>query len=348
MKERNERQADQMLEELEAIINIDSPSGYHYIVQEYLVNQLKSYGYDKVKTLRKGGLIADLGGEGNPIMLLAHMDTLGCFVSHIKADGRLAISNMTLNPNNIETETVRIITRGGAIYEGTIQLANASVHVNSEVNQARDFTSLEVVIDEEVSSAEEVKALGISAGDIIAVEPRFTVTKQGYIKSRYLDDKASVAILMQLAREIKEENIQLTRNVQIYFTAFEEIGHGAATGIPEEIVDVLSVDMGCVGEHLTCTETMVSICAKDSAGPYHFEMTNELIDVAKRKQVDYAVDIYPRYSSDAQLAMKSGYDVRHTLIGPGVYASHGYERTHVKGLLHTLHLILGYVAEETK
>jgi len=297
----------------------------------------------EVRTLRKGGVIANLGGEGNPLMMLAHVDTLGAFVHYIKGNGRLAISNGTLNPNNIETENVRVITRSGAVYEGTIQLENASVHVNPDVNAERKFTNLEVVLDEDVTSKEDVEKLGICAGDFLAVEPRFQVTEKGYIKSRFLDDKASSGVLLGIAKYVSEHPGCLKRNVQLFFTTFEEIGHGASAGIPEEIEDLLAVDMGCVGDHLACTEKQVSICAKDSSGAYHFEMTNELIEVAKEHGIDYAVDIYPSYGSDAGAALRSGKDVRYALIGQGVYASHGYERTHKDGMKQTFELALNYV-----
>lgn len=324
------------------MIGIDSPTGYHYNVQKYLVDTIQAMGFE-VRTLRKGGIIANLGGEGNPLMMLAHVDTLGAFVHYIKGNGRLAISNGTLNPNNIETENVRVITRSGAVYEGTIQLENASVHVNPDVNAERKFTNLEVVLDEDVTSKEDVEKLGICAGDFLAVEPRFQVTEKGYIKSRFLDDKASSGVLLGIAKYVSEHPGCLKRNVQLFFTTFEEIGHGASAGIPEEIEDLLAVDMGCVGDHLACTEKQVSICAKDSSGAYHFEMTNELIEVAKEHGIDYAVDIYPSYGSDAGAALRSGKDVRYALIGQGVYASHGYERTHKDGMKQTFELALNYV-----
>ena len=248
-----------------------------------------------------------------------------------------------MNPNNIETENVRVITRSGAVYEGTIQLENASVHVNPDVNAERKFTNLEVVLDEDVTSKEDVEKLGICAGDFLAVEPRFQVTEKGYIKSRFLDDKASSGVLLGIAKYVSEHPGCLKRNVQLFFTTFEEIGHGAAAGIPEEIEDLLAVDMGCVGDHLACTEKQVSICAKDSSGAYHFEMTNELIEVAKAHGIDYAVDIYPSYGSDAGAALRSGKDARYALIGQGVYASHGYERTHKDGMKQTFELALNYV-----
>lgn len=342
MAHQNHEYHEYIVEQTEKVIGIDSPTGYHYNVQKYLVDTIQAMGFE-VRTLRKGGIIANLGGEGNPLMMLAHVDTLGAFVHYIKGNGRLAISNGTLNPNNIETENVRVITRSGAVYEGTIQLENASVHVNPDVNAERKFTNLEVVLDEDVTSKEDVEKLGICAGDFLAVEPRFQVTEKGYIKSRFLDDKASSGVLLGIAKYVSEHPGCLKRNVQLFFTTFEEIGHGASAGIPEEIEDLLAVDMGCVGDHLACTEKQVSICAKDSSGAYHFEMTNELIEVAKEHGIAYAVDIYPSYGSDAGAALRSGKDVRYALIGQGVYASHGYERTHKDGMKQTFELALNYV-----
>lgn len=342
MAHQNHEYHEYIVEQTEKVIGIDSPTGYHYNVQKYLVDTIQAMGFE-VRTLRKGGVIANLGGEGNPLMMLAHVDTLGAFIHYIKGNGRLAISNGTLNPNNIETENVRVITRSGAVYEGTIQLENASVHVNPDVNAERKFTNLEVVLDEDVTSKEDVEKLGICAGDFLAVEPRFQVTEKGYIKSRFLDDKASSGVLLGIAKYVSEHPGCLKRNVQLFFTTFEEIGHGASAGIPEEIEDLLAVDMGCVGDHLACTEKQVSICAKDSSGAYHFEMTNELIEVAKEHGIDYAVDIYPSYGSDAGAALRSGKDVRYALIGQGVYASHGYERTHKDGMKQTFELALNYV-----
>ena len=333
---------DYVLHQLKTLIGIDSPTGYYENVQNYLMKELKEMGFAP-KHLRKGGVIVDLGGEGNPLMMLSHVDTLGGFVHYIKGNGRLVISNQSLNPNNIETEHVRIITRDEQVYEGTIQLSNASVHVNDNVNSTRNFENLEVVLDEDVSSKEEVEKLGICAGDVVAVEPRFTVTEKGYIKSRFLDDKASASVLLGIAKEVSENPGCLSRNVWLFFTVYEEIGFGASAGIPDFIEDLLAVDMGCVGEHLSCTEKQVSICAKDSGGAYNRSMVRELLDVARKKKIDYALDIYPHYGSDAGAALRAGVDARHALIGPGVYASHGYERSHVEGLKQTSNLIAGYI-----
>ena len=334
-----------MLEQLKKLISIDSPTGYTDNVQTYLMNELTSLGYQP-KRLHKGGVTAELGGEGNGLMLFAHCDTLGAVIRSITPEGRLLLSRIGgLNPNNVETETVRVYTRSGGCYDGTLQVPTASTHVNSEVNNPRSFeTNLEVVLDEFIKSDGDVRELGIRNGDFVAVNPAFTVTEKGYIKSRFLDDKASASVLLAYSKYLKDENITPARRVVIGFTVYEEVGHGAACGIPEGITDVLAVDMGCVGEGLDCTEKMVSICAKDSGGPYNYAMTTDLVNAAMADGIDYAVDVYNFYGSDVEVSLKAGYDVRHALIGPGVYASHGYERTHIDGLVNTFNLVRAYIS----
>ena len=292
-------------------------------------------------------MLVKLGGMDvmDGVLLEAHMDTLGAMVTQIKSNGRLKITNIGgLNANNVETENCRVYTRDGRVYEGTVQLADASIHVNGKYSEEkRTFDAVEVVLDEIVANADEVKALGISAGDFVCVEPRTRVTKSGYIKSRFLDDKLSVGILLGYAKYLHDENIIPKRAIYVHVTSFEEVGHGGSTNVPEGVTEAISVDMGCVGEGLECDERMVSICAKDSGGPYNYDVTNGLIAAAKKMDAPYAVDVYPHYGSDVEATLRAGYDIRHGLIGAGVYASHGYERSHVDGALATLKVLMGYL-----
>ena len=222
-----------------------------------------------------------------------------------------------------------------------------SAHVNTEyADQKRDFKGMQLVLDERVKSVEDVKNLGIATGDYVCFDPRTIITESGYIKSRFLDDKLSAAILLGLAKHVKENNCKLDRRIDLFFSVYEEVGHGCSSGFPEDIEEVLCVDMGCVGEGLACDEHQVSICAKDSSGPYDYETTTALIRIAKENQLDYAVDIYPSYGSDAGAALSAGADVRHALIGAGVYASHGYERSHVDGVKNTLELLKLYLCKK--
>lgn len=274
------------------------------------------------------------------------MDTLGGMVTEITGSGRLNLTPLGgMEPNNAEGENVRVVTRSGRIYTGTFQLKNASVHVNLDYHSAkREYKSMEVVIDEEVSSREDVEKLGIQPGDIVCFDPRTRVTDSGYIKSRFLDDKLSVAILLELAARVASGEIKPSRRVWEHITVFEEVGHGGSASVPEGVTEAISVDMGCVGDGLGCDERKVSICAKDSRGPYHYEVVTALIEAARRSGADYAVDVYPAYGSDVEATLSAGHDLRHGLVGPGVYASHGYERSHRKGVCSTFLLLEAYLA----
>ena len=292
-------------------------------------------------------MIIDLGGknEADGLLLEAHADTLGAMVSMIKGDGRLKMTALGgMNPNNAETENVRVYTRSGKVIEGTCQLSNASVHVNGDYSSAkRDWNSVEIVLDEDVSSAKDVRELGIEVGDIVCFDPRTRRTASGYLKSRFLDDKLSVGILFGFAKYLKDNGIIPARRVYCHVTVYEEVGHGGCASVPAGVTEAISVDMGCVGAGLQCTEKQVSICAKDSGGPYNYEVVGKLIEAAKKTGADYAVDVYPFYGSDVEATLRSGHDIRHGLIGAGVYASHGYERSHIEGVLNSLKVLCGYL-----
>ena len=232
----------------------------------------------------------------------------------------------------------------GKELSGTIQLENPAVHVNKELGKTeRTDKNIEVVIDEKVSKKEDVEKLGISAGDFITFDPRTVITDSGFIKSRHLDDKASTGILLSLAKLVSDDELILNRKVYLLFTTYEEVGHGGASGIPKETEEMISVDMGAVGDDLTTDEHKVSICAKDSGGPYDYDITTKLIELAKDNKLNFAVDIYPHYGSDVEATLQAGYDIKHALIGPGVSASHGYERTHFEGIENTLRLLELYL-----
>ena len=337
---------DYVIEQLKRLTSIDSPSGFTKEATDYVLSELTKLGF-KPDSTNKGCVVCCLGGEGRPLILSAHIDTLGGMVAEIKQNGRLRITNIGgLNANNCETENCRIITRFGKVYSGTLQMNDPSIHVNGEYSdEKRTFDSMEIVIDETVSCAADTEVLGIAVGDFVCFDPRTVITESGYIKSRFLDDKLSAAILQGLAQDIHLGRVKPARKVYIFITDYEEVGHGCCGGLPEDAQEIISVDMGCVGIGLKCTERTVSICAKDSRGPYDYDVTNTLISCAKEAGLDYAVDIYPHYGSDADAALTSGHDLRHGLIGAGVYASHGYERSHVDGVRNTHELLKIYVCK---
>ncbi len=333
-------------EQARELLQIDSPTGYTSAAAQWVRGAFAAMGYEAAITT-KGGVLVDLGGanDADAILLQAHTDTLGGMVAQIKANGRLRIVNLGgLQAENCEAENVRVHTRSGRVVEGTLQLCNASVHVNGEyASTRRTFDSTEIVLDADVKSDADVRALGIETGDIVAFEPRTRISADGWIKSRFLDDKLSVGALLGLAKYLKDKGVAPKRRVWAHITVYEEVGHGGSASVPEGVTESVSVDMGCVGDGLACTEKMVSICAKDSGGPYSWELTGRLIEAARREGADYAVDVYPHYGSDVETTLRAGNDIRHGLIGPGVYASHGYERSHVDGVWNTLKVLKGYL-----
>lgn len=334
-----------MISQLTTLTGIPSPTGMTREITDYLLAELTRLGFKPQRT-PKGTVMCCLGGSGHPLVLSAHVDALGAMVRSILPNGCLRYTQIGgYNDNAIENETVRIHTREGKVYTGTVQSVHTSSHVWGDITaEKRDDRSLQIVVDEMTWSKAETEALGIRPGDFISLDPRTVVTPSGFIKSRHLDDKASASVLLALAKMAASSDLTLSRKIYLVFTVHEEVGHGCCAGLPEDVEDILSVDMGCVGDDLTCDETMVSICAKDSRGPYNYEMTGRLIELAKDNNLKYAVDVYPMYASDADASLFSGHNFRHALIGPGVFASHGYERTHVSGLDNTLKLLAAFVS----
>ena len=338
--------ADYAWEQAAALLAIDSPSGFTGRAAQWVKETFSRLGFD-AKITTKGGILIDLGGadDADALLLEAHTDTLGGMVCQIKGNGRLKLTKIGgMQAENGEAENVKVYTREGRIVEGTLQLCNASGHVNADYKTAkRDFDTTEIVLDEDVNSAEDVRTLGIEVGDFVCFDPRTRRTSSGYLKSRFLDDKLSVGILIGFAKYLADNKITPTRKTYVHVTVYEEVGHGGAASVPAGVTEAISVDMGCVGDGLTCTEKQVSICAKDSAGPYSYEVVGKLIAAGKKTGADYAVDVYPFYSSDVDVTLGAGFDIRHGLIGPGVYASHGYERSHMDGVYNTLKLLCGYL-----
>ena len=341
-----QKYADFAWEKTAALLAIDSPSGYTEQAARWVCREFSEMGFAAGITV-KGGVLVDLGGgdAADALLLEAHADTLGGMVSQIKGSGCLKVTPLGgMNANNAEAENVKVYTRSGKVYEGTCQLHDPSIHVNGGYNDAkRSWDAMEIVLDEDVKSADDTRALGIEVGDIVCFDPRTRRTESGYLKSRFLDDKLSVGILLGFAKYLADNHLTPARRVYAHITVYEEVGHGGSASVPQGVTEAISVDMGCVGDGLGCTERQVSICAKDSGGPYSYEVVGKLIEAAKKTGADYAVDVYPHYGSDVEATLRAGCDIRHGLIGAGVYASHGYERSHKDGVLNTLRVLKGYL-----
>lgn len=335
---------DYAVKQIVALCQIPSPSGFTQKATDYLMKTFTELGFEPEYT-RKKSVLVNIGGTGEPLVLAAHVDTLGAMVRAIKSNGRIRHTKIGGYPeNNIENENIIVHTRDGKEYEGTAYLIHPAVHVYKDVGtMIRNDETVEIILDEKVKTQKDVEKLGIKVGDFISLDPRTKVTKTGFIKSRHLDDKASAGLLISLAKMVVDEKLILSRKVSLLFTTYEEVGHGGSAGVPQDTVDMISVDMGAVGDDLTTDEYKVSICVKDSGGPYDYDLTGDLIKIAEDLKLEHALDIYPSYGSDVEATLRAGYDIRHGLIGPGVFASHGYERTHKSGIENTLKLLVEYV-----
>lgn len=334
-----------ILDLLKELLDTPSPTGYTQDIMKRIEQEAAVLDVS-LEWNEKGGAILSVPGQDSSrtIGLSAHVDTLGAMVRAVKSEGTLRLTSIGgYMMNSIENEYCIIHTRSGKKYTGTILSTHPSVHVYSD---ARDFkrqeAHMEVRIDELVESADDVKKLGIGVGDYVSFDARAVITPSGYIKSRHLDDKASVAALFGLLESMKRDNWKPKHNVKLLISNYEEVGHGAAY-IPADIHEMIAVDMGCIGDDLSCKETDVSICAKDSSGPYDYDMTSRLIELAESEGIAYAVDVYPHYGSDASAALSAGNNIKAALIGPGVHASHAMERTHKQAVLNTVKLLAAYV-----
>ena len=333
---------ERVVEILREVLEIPSPTGYTKEVLEHIQRMLNNAGIKTYYT-NKGTLIA--GNHPEPELIIAgHVDTLGAMVKGILPDGHLSFTRVggLLLPT-FEGEYCTIITRSGKRFRGTLLLKNPSLHVNKDAGKKeRKEENMYIRLDAEVEKKEDTEKLGIRPGDFIAFEPKFEYVN-GFVKAHFLDDKASVAVMIDLLLELADELENLP--VAFFFSPYEEVGHGGSAGYPPSTKELLVVDMGVVGEGVYGKETAVSIAAKDSSGPYDYEMTTRLIELAEKKEVPHVVDVFPYYGSDGSAALRAGWDFRVALIGPGVHASHGMERTHLKGLLATKELIKAYIEE---
>ncbi|MEQ9763560.1 M42 family metallopeptidase [Streptococcus sp. ZJ151] len=329
------------------LTNIPSPTGFTKTIMNYIVSELQHFGYEPIRT-HKGGVMVSIEGQDNQQhrVVTAHLDTLGAMVRAIKPDGRLKmdlVGGFVYNAIEGENCTIHVAKTGKEI-SGTILMHQTSVHVYKDAGTAeRNQANMEIRLDEKVTSAEETRALGIEVGDFISFDPRVVVTPNGFIKSRHLDDKVSAAILLELLKTYKEEKTKLPHTTHFYFSAFEEVGHGANSSLPAQAVEYLAVDMGAMGDDQATDEYTVSICVKDASGPYHYELRQHMVSLCEANHIPYKLDIYPYYGSDASAAVSAGAEVKHALLGAGIESSHSYERTHTDSVEATERLVDAYL-----
>ncbi|MDF1501054.1 MAG: M42 family metallopeptidase [Anaerolineales bacterium] len=336
-----------ILDTLENLLKIPSPTGRTDEAIEFIADQISGLGLEGQRT-RKGGLTADWPGESSDERraLTAHVDTLGAVVKEIKSNGRLKLSQVGGYAwNTIEGESCHVFTAGGERVPGSILIHKASGHIYGEETgkEERSADTMELRLDIRAQTKDETLAAGVRVGDFVAFDPRLALFKNGFVRSRHLDDKAGAVCILAALKAMQDEGLKPARDATLHFSNYEEVGHGAASGFPPDLHELVAVDMAVVGDGQESDEFHTTICTKDSAGPYHFELTRKLIKLAKEQSIPHKVDVYPHYGSDGEAYWRAGGDVSVTLIGPGVDASHNYERTHIEALNATTRLIAAYL-----
>ena len=331
------------------LLNIPSPTGFAEPAITFVEKELLQFQQLQLTRTRKGALVVKWEVENNlnPVALTAHVDTLGAVVKEIKRNGRLRLSRIGgIQWPTVETEGVWLFTSKGEKIRGSVLIETASGHIYGEKGSQtpRDDAHMEVRLDAQTSSEKETRELGINVGDCVAFDPRVEVTN-GFIRSRFLDDKACVATLAAAIKSLAEAGLSPARSVYFLISNYEEVGHGAAAGIPSDVVELVTVDMAVVGKRQESDEYHATLCVKDRDGPYHFGLNNKLRALAEEHAIPYKTDVYPFYGSDGEAFWRAGGDVAVSLIGPGIDASHNYERTHIDSLVATTNWIMAYLLD---
>jgi putative aminopeptidase FrvX len=331
------------------LLNIPSPTGYTDEAIAFVEKELSSYPQLKLSRTRKGALVAVWEGTSNeaPRALTAHVDTLGAMVKEIKSSGRLTITRIGgLMLPAVETEGCWVHTSNGEKIRGSLMVNTASGHVHGvkALETKRDEDNMEIRLDARVNTEQDVLDLGIQVGDFVSFEPRVELTN-GFVRSRFLDDKACVASIVAAIKSLADAGKAPAQTVYFHISNYEEVGHGASSGIPAEVTELVTVDMAAVGAGQASDEFHATICVKDSGGPYHHGLSNKLRKLADECKIPYKVDIYPYYGSDGEAFWRAGGDVAVALMGPGIDASHNYERTHTEALVATTNWLLAYLLD---
>ncbi|MAU10524.1 MAG: peptidase M42 [Anaerolineaceae bacterium] len=340
-----------LIDMMVGLLETPSPTGYHREAIAYCEEAFASLGIPglSLSRTRKGALMLHWAGESSEaaVGLTAHIDTLGFMVKEIKSNGNLKLTNLGgINWPGAEFENCTVRTYDDRRYRGTVILANPSTHANRDVHKAtRNGDSMEIRLDVKTTNRKETEALGIGVGDFVFLDPRIEIVDTGFIRSRFLDDKASVACIWGALKAMHAEGLKPAYDTYILVTNYEEVGHGGAGGWPAPLNELVAIDMAVIGDGQASDEFSVSICVKDAGGPYHFDINNKLRRLAEANSIPHNVDIYVYYGSDGTQYWRAGGDAKVGLIGPGVASSHGYERTHQDALLHSTNLIARYLLD---
>jgi len=337
---------DYLAAQLQCLLDIPSPTGFTDTIVREVCAELERLGLSPTLT-RRGAVRAVLPGrESRPARaIVSHLDTLGAQVKRLKENGRLELVPIgTWSARFAEGARVTLFTEGGYV-RGTILPLKASGHIfNEEVDTAPvGWPHVELHLDAGVRDRPELVRLGVEIGDIVAIDPQPEFVKNGYIVSRHLDDKASVALMLAALKALLAQPEPPPVDVHFVFTIAEEVGVGASSALTDDVASVVAVDNGTSGPGQDSAEFGVTIAMADQTGPFDYHLTRSLVRLCRDQDIRYQKDLFRYYRSDAASAIVAGHDVRNALVTFGVDASHGYERIHMHALRSVAELLTAYV-----
>jgi peptidase M42 family hydrolase len=340
---------DYLQETLLQLLAIPSPVGLTDAAVRYTAGRLEALDIPYEMT-RRGAIRATLRGrESQPARaVVAHLDTLGAMVRSLKDNGRLAILPIGhWSARFAEGARLTIFTDTGHLRGTCLPLKTSGHAFGDEIDtQPVGWEHVEVRVDAPVRNAAELEAAGVHVGDWIAFDPQTEIDANGYINSRYLDDKAAVAALLAACKAVRDHDLPLPVDVHPLLTLTEEVGSGASAALHGEIAEMVSLDISIAAPGQNTSEHAATICMQDMSGPFDYHLTHKLIGLAREHGIAHRRDVFKFYRSDSAAAVEAGNDIRTALIGFGGDASHAQERTHRDALEALSRLVIAYMMSE--
>jgi peptidase M42 family hydrolase len=337
---------DYLSARLADLLAVPSPTGYTDPIVRLCSNEIRKLGLE-VEITRRGAIraVRQGGHRKGARAVISHLDTLGAQVKALKPNGRLALVPIGhWSARFAEGARATVFSEKGS-YRGTILPLKASGHTfNEEIDtQPVGWDHVEIRVDAMARDATDLARLGMAVGDIVALDPQSEFLDNGFIVSRYLDNKAGVAIMLAAIQALEREKAATPVDIHWLFTIAEEVGVGASSILTPDVASIVTIDNGTSAPGQNSAEFGVTLAMADQTGPFDWHLTRKLVELCRECDIHFQKDIFRYYRSDSASAIEAGNDVRSALVTFGVDASHGYERIHMHALRSVAELVTAYV-----
>ena len=329
------------------LLAIPSPSGFTDEITRYIGSRLQAMGVDYDIT-RRGTVRARLAGaspEEPAQAVVCHVDTIGAMVRNLLPSGRIMVAPVGYWSSRFaEGARVTLFTAHRA-YRGTLlPRVTWGVSRDAGVDEVPiGWDQIELRLDEEVTSAEQLQALGIEVGDFIALDTQAEVLPNGFVVGRNLDNKAGAAAVLETIAHLVERQQQPARDTYFLFTVTETVGSGAGAAILPEVSELVTVDFASEPWADHSPFKHLTIASGDASGPYDWHLTQHLNELARDNDIPFERRVLPACHNDAAAALAAGHDVRTAVVAYAADASHSMERTHFRSLQHVSALLQAYM-----